>query len=65
MVSYTPSGDEGPSSYIEIVKARNKLSEPKGNNKKQRNIHDRQQTWTINARQKSSPTAYGKLFLYA
>jgi hypothetical protein len=33
-VSCAPSGDEGPTSYIEIEKTRNKLSETKGNNKK-------------------------------
>jgi hypothetical protein len=33
-VSCAPSGDEGPTSYIEIKKTRNKLSETKGNNKK-------------------------------
>jgi hypothetical protein len=33
-VSCAPSGDEGPASYIEIEKTRNKLSETKGNNKK-------------------------------
>jgi hypothetical protein len=33
-VSCAPSGDEGPTSYIEIEKTKNKLSETKGNNKK-------------------------------
>jgi hypothetical protein len=33
-VSCAPSGDEGPTSYIEIEKTRNKLSETKDNNKK-------------------------------
>jgi hypothetical protein len=33
-VSSAPSGDEGPTSYIEIEKTRNKLSETKDNNKK-------------------------------
>jgi hypothetical protein len=33
-VSCAPSGDPGPTSYIEIEKTRNKLSETKGNNKK-------------------------------
>jgi hypothetical protein len=33
-VSCAPSGDEGPTSYIEMEKTRNKLSETKGNNKK-------------------------------
>jgi hypothetical protein len=33
-VSCAPSGDEGPTSYIEIEKTRNKLSETKGNNRK-------------------------------
>jgi hypothetical protein len=33
-VSCAPSGDEGPTSYIEIEKTRNKLSETKGSNKK-------------------------------
>jgi hypothetical protein len=33
-VSCAPSGDEGPTSYIEIEKSRNKLSETKDNNKK-------------------------------
>jgi hypothetical protein len=33
-VSCTPSGDEGPSTYIEIEKPRNKLCETKGNNNK-------------------------------
>jgi hypothetical protein len=33
-VSCAPSGDEGPTSYIEIETTRNKLSETKGNNKK-------------------------------
>jgi hypothetical protein len=33
-VSCAPSGDEGPTSYIEIEKTRNKLSETKGKNKK-------------------------------
>jgi hypothetical protein len=33
-VSGAPSGDEGPTSYIEIEKTRNKLSETNGNNKK-------------------------------
>jgi hypothetical protein len=33
-VSCAPSGDEGPTSYIEIEKTRNKLSETKANNKK-------------------------------
>jgi hypothetical protein len=33
-VSCAPSRDEGPTSYIEIEKTRNKLSETKGNNKK-------------------------------
>jgi hypothetical protein len=32
-VSCAPSGDEGPTSYIEIKNARNTLSETKGNNK--------------------------------
>jgi hypothetical protein len=33
-VSCAPSGDEGPTSYIEIEKTKNKLSETKDNNKK-------------------------------
>jgi hypothetical protein len=33
-VSCAPSGDEGPTSYIEIEKTRNKLSETKDKNKK-------------------------------
>jgi peptidoglycan hydrolase CwlO-like protein len=33
-MSCAPSGDGGPTSYIEIEKTRNKLSETKGNNKK-------------------------------
>jgi hypothetical protein len=33
-VSCAPSGDEGPTSYIEIEETRNKLSETNGNNKK-------------------------------
>jgi hypothetical protein len=33
-VSCAPLGDEGPTSYIEIEKTKNKLSETKGNNKK-------------------------------
>jgi hypothetical protein len=33
-VSYTPSRDEGPTSYIEIEKTITKLSETKDNNKK-------------------------------
>jgi hypothetical protein len=33
-VSCAPSGDEGPTSYIEIKKTRNKLSETKGKDKK-------------------------------
>jgi hypothetical protein len=33
-VSCAPSGDEGPTSYIEIEKTRNKLSATKDNNKK-------------------------------
>jgi hypothetical protein len=33
-VSCAPSGDEGPTSYIEIEKTKNNLSETKGNNKK-------------------------------
>jgi hypothetical protein len=33
-VSCARSGDEGPTSYIDIEKTRNKLSETKGNNKK-------------------------------
>jgi hypothetical protein len=33
-VSCAPSGDEGPTSYIEIEKTKNKVSETKGNNKK-------------------------------
>jgi hypothetical protein len=33
-VSCAPSGDEGPTSYIEIKKTSNKLSETKGNSKK-------------------------------
>jgi hypothetical protein len=33
-VSCAPSGDEGPTSYIEIEKSRNKLCETKDNNKK-------------------------------
>jgi hypothetical protein len=33
-VSCAPSGDEGPTSYIEIKKTSNKLSEAKGNSKK-------------------------------
>jgi hypothetical protein len=32
-VSCAPSGDEGPTSYIEIEKTRIKLCETKGNNK--------------------------------
>jgi hypothetical protein len=33
-VSCAPSGDESPTSYIQIEKTRNKLSKTKGNNKK-------------------------------
>jgi hypothetical protein len=33
-VSCAPSGDEGPTGYIEIKKTINKLSETKGNSKK-------------------------------
>jgi hypothetical protein len=33
-VSCAPSGDEGPTSYIELKETRNKLSSTKGNNKK-------------------------------
>jgi hypothetical protein len=33
-VSCAPSGDEGPTIYIEIEKTGNKLSKTKGNNKK-------------------------------
>jgi hypothetical protein len=33
-VSCAPLGDEGPTSFIEIEKTKNKLSETKGNNKK-------------------------------
>jgi hypothetical protein len=33
-VSCAPSGDEGPTGYIEIKKTENKLSETNGNNKK-------------------------------
>jgi hypothetical protein len=48
-VSCAPSGDEGPTSYIEIEKTRNKLSETKDNNKKtneQTNKQTKKQTTT-------------------
>jgi hypothetical protein len=43
-VSCAPSGDEGPTSYIEIEKTRNKLSETNGNNKKTNEQTNKQNT---------------------
>jgi hypothetical protein len=58
-VSCAPSGDEGPTSYIEIEKTRNKLSETKDNNKKtneQTNKKKKNKTKKTNKQQPKSIT---------
>jgi hypothetical protein len=55
-VSCAPSGDEGPTSYIEIEKTRNKLSETKDNNKKTNEQTNKKKKLNIKKKKKQTTT---------